>query len=78
MQRYLFTARRFLWVLIAVVAVLTLSGGIAAYGEYVGTFESAATIWVQRNSQDLTESVEPPAGFLIRYLPRLIVHLWAS
>lgn len=56
MQRYLFTARRFLWVLIAVVAILTLSGGFAAYGEYVGTFESAATIWVQRNSQDLLQS----------------------
>jgi hypothetical protein len=55
MQRYVYTARNYLWVIIAVVAVLAASGSVAAYGEYAGTFESNATIWVQRNSQDLLQ-----------------------
>ena len=56
MQRYVYTARRFLWVIVGVVALLLVSGAAAAYGEYVGTFESSATIWVQRNSQDLLQT----------------------
>ena len=56
MQRYVYTARRFLWVIVGVVALLLISGTAAAYGEYVGTFESSATIWVQRNSQDLLQT----------------------
>lgn len=56
MQRYLFTARRFAWVIAAIVALLALSGSVAGYNEYVGTFESNATIWVSRNSQELLQS----------------------
>jgi hypothetical protein len=55
MQRYVYTARNYLWVILAVVAVLAASGSMAAYGEYSGTFESNATIWVQRNSQELLQ-----------------------
>jgi len=56
MLRYVYTARRFLWVIVAVVALLSVSGSVAAYTEYVGTFESSATIWVQRNSQELLQT----------------------
>jgi hypothetical protein len=55
MQRYVYTARNYLWVILAVVAVLAASGSMAAYGEYSGTFESNATIWVERNSQELLQ-----------------------
>ena len=56
MQRYVFTTRRFLWVIVLVVAILAISGSVAAYTEYVGTFESNATIWVSRNSAELLQS----------------------
>lgn len=56
MQRYIFTARRFLFVIVTVVLLLTVSATVAAYGEYVGTFESNATVWVQRNSQELLQT----------------------
>ncbi len=56
MQRYIYTARRFLWVIVTVVAVLMVSGAVAAYGEYIGAFESSATVWVQRNSQELLQT----------------------
>lgn len=55
MQRYVYTARNYLWAIVAVVAVLAVSGSAAAYTEYSGTFESSATIWVQRNSQELLQ-----------------------
>ena len=55
MRRYVYTARNYLWVIVTVVAVLAASGSVAAYGEYSGTFESSATIWVQRNSQELLQ-----------------------
>src|SRR6266851_5040146 len=55
MQRYVYTAGSYLWTIVTVVAVLAVSGSVAAYGEYSGTFESSATIWVQRNSQELLQ-----------------------
>ena len=55
MQRYLYTARRFLWVIVTVVALLAVSGSIAGYQEYSGTFESSATIWVERNSEEMLQ-----------------------
>lgn len=45
-----------MWVIVAVVALLGVSAGVAAYAEYVGTFESNATIWVQRNSEELLQT----------------------
>ena len=56
MQRYIYTARRFLLVIVGVVALLMVSGSVAAYGEYMGTFESNATVWVQRNSAELLQT----------------------
>jgi uncharacterized protein involved in exopolysaccharide biosynthesis len=50
MHRYVESARR-LWPLLALVLGLVwLPGLIAAYTEYVTTFESAATVWVERAS----------------------------
>ena len=56
MQRYLFTARRYAWAIAIVVLVLGLSASVAAYAEYVSTYESNATVWVQRNSQELLQT----------------------
>ena len=40
-------------VIAAVFVILGISGSVAAYGEYANTFESNATMWVTRNTQDL-------------------------
>ena len=54
MRRYLNTARR-LWALLAVVLVLAWAPGLyAAYGEYTTTFESDATVWVQRTTSQIS------------------------
>ena len=55
MRRYLYTARNYLWVIVTVVVLLAVSGSVGAYTEYSGTYESSATIWVQRNSQELLQ-----------------------
>ncbi len=58
MERYLYTLRRYRWIAAVIVLILGVSASIAAYGEYVNTYESNATIWVSRNSQDVLRSTE--------------------
>lgn len=54
MRRYLAAARRYRWIIPAILAVVWGAGTAAAYREYTTTFESAATIWVLRPSPELT------------------------
>ena len=58
MERYLYTLRRYRWIAAIVLLILGVSASVAAYGEYVNTYESNATIWVSRNSQDVLRSTE--------------------
>jgi hypothetical protein len=50
---YLSTARRYRWLLLAVVALVWAAGLAAAVVEYRTTFESKATIWVLRSAPEL-------------------------
>jgi uncharacterized protein involved in exopolysaccharide biosynthesis len=54
MRPYLGIARRYRWLLVAVVALVWGAGLLAAYSKYATTFESQAMIWVQRASPELT------------------------
>ena len=54
-ERYLYTTKRYILVIAAVFAILLISGSSAAYFEYANTFESNATVWVTRVSQDLLQ-----------------------
>jgi hypothetical protein len=54
-ERYLYTTRRYRWIIAAILLVLGLFGSAAAYTEYNSSFESDATIWVSRTSQDLLQ-----------------------
>jgi hypothetical protein len=56
MQRYLSTARRYRWLLAALLAVVWGAGLAAAAVEYSTTYESVATIWVLRASPELTQT----------------------
>jgi uncharacterized protein involved in exopolysaccharide biosynthesis len=56
MQRTLRAARRYAWLLAAVLALVWIPGLISAYGEYANTFESSATIWVLSAPQELTQA----------------------
>lgn len=53
MQPYLRAARRYRWVLLAIVVLLSGSGFAAAYVEYTTTYEAEATIWVLQPSPEL-------------------------
>jgi hypothetical protein len=50
---YLRTARRYRWLLLAVLALIWGAGLVSAYYEYSNTYESEATIWVLRPSPEL-------------------------
>ncbi|HEV8471108.1 MAG TPA: hypothetical protein VGR46_16035 [Candidatus Limnocylindria bacterium] len=56
-ERYLYTAMRYRWVIAAVLLILASSGSVSAYGEYVMTYESASTIWVERTTQNILTTV---------------------
>ena len=58
MERYLYTARRYLWVIAVVLAILATSGSASAFTEYVTTYESSATIWIARNSQGVLQTID--------------------
>lgn|SRR5258706_2652364 len=56
MQRALAAARRYQWVILAVLAVVWGAGLASAYVVYKTTYETQATIWVLRPSPELTAS----------------------
>lgn len=55
MQRYLSTARRYRWLLAAILTLVWGAGLAAAFVEYSTTYESSATIWVLRASPELSQ-----------------------
>ena len=57
MERYLYTATRYRWVIAVVLLILASSGSVSAYAEYVSTYESASTIWVERTTQNILTTV---------------------
>jgi len=57
-ERYLYTARRYLWVITVILAILAISGSLSAFTEYVTTYESSATIWIARNSQSVLQTID--------------------
>lgn len=61
MERYLQTAKR-LWPMVALALALVCGPGLlAAYNEYQTTFQSGATVWVERaNQQYLTGTSDDP------------------
>jgi hypothetical protein len=60
MRRYVIAARRYRWLLAAIVALVWGAGLIAAYVEYSTTFESEAIIWGQRPPPQLATSPDDP------------------
>src|SRR6266496_5446703 len=56
MARYLATARRYRWLLAAILTLVWCAGLGAAYVEYRRTFESTATVWVLRASPELAQT----------------------
>jgi len=58
LERYLYTARRYRWVIAALLLVLGISGSIAAYTEYNSAYESNATVWVSRNAQSVLQATD--------------------
>jgi hypothetical protein len=58
LERYLYTARRYRWVIAAILLVLGISGSIAALAEFNSAFESNATIWVSRNAQSVLQATD--------------------
>jgi uncharacterized protein involved in exopolysaccharide biosynthesis len=54
MQRYLASARRYRWLILAILLVVWGAGLFAAFVEYKTTYESQATVWVLRPSPQLT------------------------
>src|SRR5438034_9029791 len=58
MGPYLKTARRYRWLLGAMLALVWGAGLVAAYSEYTTTFESEAIIWVQRAPPQLAGNPE--------------------
>ncbi len=56
MGRYLATARRYRWLLAAILTLVWCAGLGAAYVEYQTTFESTATVWVLRASPELAQT----------------------
>jgi uncharacterized protein involved in exopolysaccharide biosynthesis len=54
MYPYLRTARRYRWLLVAIVALVWGTGLAAAAVEYATTYQSETTVWVQRASPELT------------------------
>ena len=60
MGPYLKTARRYRWLLGAMLALVWGAGLVAAYSEYTTTFESEAIIWVQRAPPQLAGNPEDP------------------
>ncbi len=55
-QPYLTSARRYRWWVAAILAVVWITGLVAAYVEYRTTYESRATVWVLRASPELAAS----------------------
>src|SRR4051812_48231833 len=66
MQPYLATARRYAWLIVAIVALVFGAALASAYVEDTTTFESEATIWVLRASPELlvTSPNDPSAPIL--------------
>jgi len=61
MYPYLRTARRYRWLLIAVLVIVWSAGLAAAYVEYTTTYQADTTVWVQRASPELAQtSVDDP------------------
>ena len=58
MERYLYTARRYRWVIALILLVLGISGSVAAYTEYNSAYESNATVWVSRNAQNVLQATD--------------------
>jgi len=58
LERYLYTARRYRWVIAAILLVLGISGSSAAYTEYNSAYESNATVWVSRNAQSVLQATD--------------------
>jgi uncharacterized protein involved in exopolysaccharide biosynthesis len=55
MRPYLHTARRYWWLLAAILTLVWGGGLAAAFVEYSTTYESEATIWVLRASPELVQ-----------------------
>jgi hypothetical protein len=60
MRRYVLAARRYRWLLAAIVALVWGAGIMAAYVEYSTTYESEAIIWGQRPPPQLATSPDDP------------------
>jgi uncharacterized protein involved in exopolysaccharide biosynthesis len=55
MRQYLSTARRYRWLLAAILTLVWVAGIAAAFVEYTTTYESEATIWVLRAPAELIQ-----------------------
>jgi uncharacterized protein involved in exopolysaccharide biosynthesis len=55
MRAYLSTARRYRWLLVAILTLVWGAGIVAALVEYTTTYESEATIWVLRAPAELLQ-----------------------
>src|SRR2546430_16534841 len=55
MRPYLSTARRYRWLLAAILTLVWGAGIAAAFVEYTTTYESGATIWVLRAPAELIQ-----------------------
>ena len=55
MRQYLSTARRYRWLLAAILTLVWVAGIAAAFVEYSTTYESEATIWVLRAPAELIQ-----------------------
>jgi uncharacterized protein involved in exopolysaccharide biosynthesis len=66
MRPYLVTARRFAWLIAAILALVWGAGLASAYVDYTTTYSSEATIWVLRASPELlvTSPGDPSAPIL--------------
>jgi uncharacterized protein involved in exopolysaccharide biosynthesis len=56
MYPYLRTARRYRWLLVAILALVWGTGFVAAAVEYATTYQSETTVWVQRAAPELASA----------------------
>lgn len=67
MRRYLSTARRYRWLLGAILVLVWGAGLAAAYHDYATTFQSEATVWVLRPAPDLTATnLDDPSAPIVK------------
>jgi hypothetical protein len=63
MQPYINTIRRYGAILALALALIWVPGILAAIQDYLTTFESSSTIWVQRTTVSLSSGANDPAAF---------------